>query len=570
MSEVQERVVKVGFTVDGEWLADFARTRLEEGRWDAGLNLLVDSLEGMTHEQAIAILKGEATLTGNSGSPKGINYKKLSPNGKTAKRMREIMDFMYGDLFRISDKIWRPYAVVSGWCADDWHFAMKFQGTAILQNIREDKYLAGRRSLYYAKNPNRDMLVRVAERFVGDRVLSDVLCEEFTGSVPFWYKIPTNIDIEKFVEEVIHTRGVGFRGLEWRGACVDHLYETISMSSSEEPKKTLVDAAELVESLPPAASQETAVEQAMVEDEGRHLMLESIRLAEDFFKEEPNSYTELAKNDRLFEGAVDRLHRHLNETEWKRVDALRDLFKSHRERILREEVIEQATVNGGFLKLDLHTYEDDKKIPFNPPFIHVPKNPFLHWCLRFFNWEDHGHETPRWEFVAGSGLKMMNDDPYHTDWVLGAGIPLDQVYDHDDQSLGAVAMSCAHELRSKIVQEYTRHQFVTLSKNDQRIFSGDIVHPEPNERVPSGSIAIVPHAGPEYQLAMETANGIDPETGRRGCIICDTGGKLAHLAVVGREFKCTVLMLPNATKMYRERDCIWIDMSNGTITHTGV
>lgn len=196
---------------------------------------------------------------------------------------------------------------------------------------------------------------------------------------------------------------------------------------------------------------------------------------------------------------------------------------------------------------------------------------------------------------------MMNDDPYHTDWVLGAGIPLDQVYDHDDQSLGAVAMSCAHELRSKIVQEYTQHQFVTLSKNDQRIFSGDIVHPEPNERVPSGCIAIVPHAGPEYQLeepqtpvqerilwhldewriernllavlvsvAMETANGIDPETGRRGCIICDTGGKLAHLAVVGREFKCTVLMLPNATKMYRERDRIWIDMNDGTITHTGV
>jgi hypothetical protein len=167
-------------------------------------------------------------------------------------------------------------------------------------------------------------------------------------------------------------------------------------------------------------------------------MLESIRLAEDFFKEEPNSYTELAKNDRLFEGIVDRLHRHLNETEWKRVDALRDLLKSHRERILSEEVIKQATVNGGFLKLDLHTHEDGKKIPFNPPFIQVPKNPFLHWCLRFFNWEDHGHETPRWEFVAGSGLKMMNDDPYHTDWVLGAGIPLDQVYDHDDQSLGAV------------------------------------------------------------------------------------------------------------------------------------
>ena len=96
--------------------------------------------------------------------------------------------------------------------------------------------------------------------------------------------------------------------------------------------------------------------------------------------------------------------------------------------------------------------------------------------------------------------------------------------------------------------------------------SGTIVHPKPGEPVAPGSIAVVPNAGPDYQFAMETAN-TEGSGGKRGLIICETGGKLAHLAVVGREYKCTVLMIPGALSLYKEDQSVWIDLKAGTIEH---
>jgi phosphohistidine swiveling domain-containing protein len=194
----------------------------------------------------------------------------------------------------------------------------------------------------------------------------------------------------------------------------------------------------------------------------------------------------------------------------------------------------------------------------------VPKNPFVLWCLRHFDYEAHGKERPVWNKIAGSGLKMYNDDPYHSDWMIGAGVPLDATYDHDEDSFGAVVRSCAYSKMSDITAEYTGHAFTVLAKSNISWYSGKIVHAEPGKGVPPGSIVVVPSAGPDYQLAMETAS----KTGDYGpgCIICETGGKLAHLSIVGREMNCLVLMLPNACTMYRDGEHVFIDVEAGTIT----
>ena len=362
-------------------------------------------------------------------------------------------------------------------------------------------------------------------------------------------------------ESVIEKRGFsGWKGIDVRGAL-----DEVSRDREAAPVITVEAIANDVSKLLIA---DVDVDDPMVWGTAQAALHQMFELLEIFFADTPADRAVVHTTDVEFESVIDTLHKHISGDQWALVDKFRKLFVEHQERILSEQVLAQAAMMGGFITLELFTYDDKhQKVPYDPPSVQVPKNPFLHWALRGFNWEDHGHKCPEWKIVGGQGLKMFGDDPYHTDWVLGAKVPLGQVYDQDGISYGAVVMSSAYTMRSELVEQYTQHQFVTLCKGDQRIFSGSIVHPEPNERVPSGCIAIVPHAGPEYQLAIETANGIDPETGRRGCIICDTGGKLAHLAVVGREFKCTVLVLPNATKMYRERDRVWIDMSDGTITH---
>lgn len=559
-------VASVCFRVDGGWLADFARTRLEEGAWDRALQLLVDSLDGLTSDQAVAILKGEATLTGCSSDPDGIGYEELPADGPLATRMRERLDFMYGDLFRVGDTVWRPYAVVSGWCEADFKFAVRFKGPWVQRGVAavdpSDKSRIGvLRSLCYAKDPRRDMLVRVPERLYGDRVIADVLCEEHRGGVPFWYRVSTN-DMVAFLERRLD-RGLG--GLELRGATHDDPLPTARDEPPSPVASALASTAADAERVP-AATELVPADQRMRENDGRRLFLELLESGEAFFSTTVTDYAQLREMDALFERAVDRLHRFSKDNDWDRVEALRAQFEAERERLLGEAVRTQAEAHGGFIELPLtEPGPDGEDRPYAArPTLTVPKHPFLHWCLRFIRFEAHGHETPTWAPVAPMGMKMGGDNPFHTDWMLGAGVPLASTYDRTDGSFGKVVMHSAYRRRDQVVREYTGHQFTVLARGVQTRFSGEVEFPGPNERVAPGTIAVVPHAGPEYQAAMETAN-MEDRFGRRGCIICEVGGKLAHLVVVGREFKCTVLMLPGVMGMYLRGQRVIVDTEAGVI-----
>jgi hypothetical protein len=89
------QVKSVCFTVDGEWLADFARTRVIEGRWDAAIKLL-ETLHtedaGITLDQIVMILKGDATLDGDSNV--GIGFKKAN-----IKAHKKQMGYMFGGVW---------------------------------------------------------------------------------------------------------------------------------------------------------------------------------------------------------------------------------------------------------------------------------------------------------------------------------------------------------------------------------------------------------------------------------------------------------------------------------------
>lgn len=217
---------------------------------------------------------------------------------------------------------------------------------------------------------------------------------------------------------------------------------------------------------------------------------------------------------------------------------------------IRKKVTEQADKIGGWITLDL-TKQPGYAEDVHPKSIRVPKNPFLHWALRRFDFEGMGKSPPPWDLVSYSGMKMMMDDPYHTDWWIGAGLDLDNAYERRGDSLETIANSAAFSEMFEINREWSKSDFVILAGcgSDVNVYA-EIHHPKPNKTVPAGSIAVVPHAGPEYQNAMMSANKKDKH-GNRGMIICETGGKLAHLAVVGREMECNVLMVPNALKKFK-------------------
>lgn len=548
----KSKTKKLYFSIEGMWLSDFARETVLEGRWERALQILVKDVN-CTHEQAIKILQGRANFTGVAeiGNPKckGLGWEDLAEDHPTAVGMRKQLDRMYGTTFNHSGIYWKPYSRVHGWGKDDYDFSREYVGAlriidaATNESARtEVRELNKRRSMYYANKPNEDMLVIMGTDKYN---VIHVLCER-VGIPPIWYDVPIN------------DPGKHLWDLQTKGKLMLPLTGAETGDIEEVPHDSLVVRREAEEARKNRSDEEVAAEARQISKE----FLEAVNQAKD-----PAT---LARIEREYERRLDDLRQGAIPNDvWEQRECATKAVVAMQEKSLGERVRAQAKDHGGFMELKL--YDKDGK-PFNPTSIQVPKNPFLLWCLRGFRFEDYEKERPRWECVSRSGQKMLMDDPFHTDWMLGAGVPLNETYDRDyDEdkplSLGAVVRSASFAVRSGIVQEWTGVSFVILaSDTEDKWLGGKIVHPKPNEACPPGSIAVVPHAGPEYQLAMETACKLDPETHRHGLVISETGGKLAHLAIVGREMKCTVLMIPTALKKYKVGRSISVDMKRKKIT----
>jgi hypothetical protein len=241
--------------------------------------------------------------------------------------------------------------------------------------------------------------------------------------------------------------------------------------------------------------------------------------------------------------------------------------KSHDEKVeqMRTAVREQTALKGGYLELAIQGPKGERYAP--RPMLEVPRNPFLLWALRGFDFEANGKERPAWTPICPMGWKLPLDDRNHSDWVLGAGLDIDATYGADVEAFERLVQSSAYEERARLVQEWTGSDFVVLARGSHKYLCANVVVAVPHRRVPAGSIALAATAGPEYQLAMESANCEDTQ-GNRGVLICATGGKLAHLAIVGREFKCTVLMVPNAVERFRSMNLMSIDFVTGRLSQT--
>lgn len=190
---------------------------------------------------------------------------------------------------------------------------------------------------------------------------------------------------------------------------------------------------------------------------------------------------------------------------------------------------------------------DEVRIPAGA--VKVPRAPFMHWAFaRMLRFED---QLPPWKNVCPSGMKMMNDDANHTDWIVGAGIdPQDRALLYYPGPVTEAAMKIASELQDKFDRPTGVHVLV-----DGPVVSGTVYHGKRNKPSPAGSIVVLPDLRPQYLEAVDDAVGV----------ITEAGGETAHLAQIGRERSLPIVRVVNAREKYAEGIEIMIDTGTRTV-----
>lgn len=168
--------------------------------------------------------------------------------------------------------------------------------------------------------------------------------------------------------------------------------------------------------------------------------------------------------------------------------------------------------------------------------VRVPRAPFWNWALRRTKFAD---VTPMmWVQVSASGLKMPIDDPYHTDWMLGAGLDLER-----DHLIGSVASEAAELERYRLQKRLGDFEFTVLVDNGS--VTGTI----------GEEIVVVPDLSVDH---------VDKVTNARA-VITAKGGALAHIALLGTERGVTIVRDPAALTRWPVGTVITIDPHSGTI-----
>lgn len=107
----------ISFKIEGQFITDFARTRLIEGCWRHAMSIL-SSISGTDYELSEQILKCKKRFV-------GTNTFKLvdeDPERDEVKNYLEILHYQYAELLYIPGPgtYWRPYAYVSGFGPNDY------------------------------------------------------------------------------------------------------------------------------------------------------------------------------------------------------------------------------------------------------------------------------------------------------------------------------------------------------------------------------------------------------------------------------------------------------------------
>ncbi len=183
-----------------------------------------------------------------------------------------------------------------------------------------------------------------------------------------------------------------------------------------------------------------------------------------------------------------------------------------RHQLLRDAIIAQMTKDGSGM---IDILDESGTLV-----VSAPRAPFMNWALRRTSLK---HLAPPWETVCPSGMKLPLDDPYHTDWWLGAGLEL------DESPYGSDVDKAAHHTMYELHHQLGGYDCAV-------IVTGEDVYGTVGKE-----IVVAPDLQPDRLESISAAKAV----------ITETGGALAHLAQVALERGIVIVLVPDACTRYK-------------------
>lgn len=455
------------FVVSGEFITEFARTRVLEREWDSAIEILTN-LHGITMDQIFSILRAQTKLVGDSTT--GINIEP-EVDCPEVQDYHEQLRWLYSGVWRHQGSFWEPYAIVTSWGREDMIASV---GASIPFAPGGEKAFV-HSSLHYADSGSDIATVeKTPDHWESPNTKTvDVLWRKLP-SFPFLLIPPSHTSSEAFAlfintEKMIEERGYDFRYRQKNN---------------------------------------------------------------DVFRAVPT--------------VVDRARSTIDEFErdgWEKAEFFEQQRRQEQLEIYRKQIAEQAGDKWLEVSYIPDTYDSDNQ----PITVRIPQAPFENWSL----WRgDAANMALPWETVCPQGLKMMGDDPYHTDFMVGAGLALDAMRDPESPLARAI-----WDLREKVQQQKFNATCAVLSGTG-RTGALRVVHAKKNQELTADDVAIIPNAGPDYIIPAQTA----------GAIITERGGEMAHLVSIAREGGLRIVRVVDARKLYPEGTELIVDCKQGTVS----
>lgn len=492
-AEQAETTHVMHFQIEGEFLTGLARDFVQEGNWRKAFNFLMENLHGMDAQIAMDIVQGKKQLT-------GVNDLQLEDDNREAE-VKGWLDWQFRYCFAFEGRVFRPYGFVSSLRREDWHLARRI-----------------------VAHEDEDMLDNALWHKAMDRL------SESSGVPGFnpW----------SHYENELKYRPAYYARRRDRDLCVNvRLTPALHQSVMFEEVRQDVP---LWYQLPTSAAdvaRAAYAAQALVD------------LSEEFFPSEEEQDGEPPTPAEPVTLAPERsatdIQAQLEQDE--REAEAEDRAAALRIEVLHAQIAHQADHDTEYGWLQLKAF--DAKAGRNVE-LKVPHRAFI--CAALGRAKAY-HLMPDYDARCPSGLKMYNDDRWHSDAWIGAGLQPEDAYD-DEIPEQRLFMEELYNLQRKLLS----CSFDILARGKASVVWGEVTH-DPAE-ASKDKILVLANAAPEFAPAAMQAKAV----------IVETGSKLAHLVVVSREESVPVIRVAGACERFKSGRKVSIDFDEGTVEMWGI